>query len=347
VASASSSAIYAFDPSTGSYERQGGIPGPVIGERAETIGLRRLSVEMSYSYVSLTSINGDDLDELENAPRIGNNVVSFRYGEDVTLKDGRLTTFLPVRVLLDIGVTAHIVTPGITYGVTPDLDVNLTLPIVHSALELSTRTRVPDPRLPDFALCPRTQCPGNATVDPTQGSVSLADSAAGLGDVLVRAKYVLTRELPVAVAAGLGVSLPTGDADDFHGRGQTHVQPTLIVSRVLADRVEPFANLGIDLDTEDAGRSIVRWALGATAQVLGPMGASFALLGRHELARQSEPIARPFFFQIERNDMVDAAVALRYRFAESGFLAANATVSLNDDGLRAAAIPTVQFQYAF
>src|SRR5438445_5928057 len=192
VASASSSVSYTFDPETGTFERRAGVPGPVIGERAETIGLHQVSVEMSYSYVSLTSVNGDDLDELENKPRIGNSVVSLRYPPTrrlsaVTLADGRLTSFLPVRVLLDLDVTAHILTPGITYGITPDLDVNLTVPVIDTSLRVLTRTRVPDPRLPQFTLCPSARCPGNARVDPTQGTISLSDSAVGLGDVLVRA----------------------------------------------------------------------------------------------------------------------------------------------------------------
>jgi hypothetical protein len=44
-----------------------------------------------------------------------------------TLKGGRFTTLLPVHVALDIGVDAHIVSPSVTYGLTPDADVNLTL----------------------------------------------------------------------------------------------------------------------------------------------------------------------------------------------------------------------------
>src|SRR5207249_10015686 len=125
VSSASASVSSPFDPATGTFGRRAGVPGPVIGERAETIGLHQVSVEMSYSYVSLTSVNGDDLDGLENKPRIGNSVVSLRYPPTrrlppgVTLAHGRLTSFLPVRVLLDLDVAAHILTPGITYGITP------------------------------------------------------------------------------------------------------------------------------------------------------------------------------------------------------------------------------------
>ena len=55
----------------------------------------------------------------------------------------------------------------------------------------------------------------------------------------------------------------------------------------------------------------------------------------------------PFFFQIERNDIYDASIGLRWLFAESGILSANAVVPLNRDGLRAAVVPTLAVEYAF
>jgi hypothetical protein len=70
-------------------------------------------------------------------------------------------------------------------------------------------------------------------------------------------------------------------------------------------------------------------------------------LGRHELARQSDPIKPAFFFQIERNDQYDASIGLRWRFADTGIVSANALVPLNQQGLRADVIPTVEVEYAF
>jgi hypothetical protein len=45
--------------------------------------------------------------------------------------------------------------------------------------------------------------------------------------------------------------------------------------------------------------------------------------------------------------MYDASVGFRYQFAESGFIAANVIVALNEQGLRAAVIPTFEVEYAF
>src|SRR5262249_2079884 len=155
----------------------------------------------------------------------------------------------------------------------------------------------PDPRRPEFSL----------GTPSTPGRRPLSDNAFGVGDVLLRAKYVFYRGVPADVAAGLGLSLPTGNQDDFHGTGTTRVQPGLFVPRIFWDRVEPFLDLGADLNADDVDRSVLRWAVGATVHAAGPLTGALTFLGRHELSAPADPIRIPFFFQIERSDMYDAS----------------------------------------
>ena len=124
-------------------------------------------------------------------------------------------------------------------------------------------------------------------------------------------------------------------------------QPTLIVSRIFADRFQPLVNIGMDLNADDAGRSVFRWAVGGTATLVGPLTGALVFLGRDELGAQADKIQRPFFFQIERNDIFDASIGFRWRFTDSGVVALNALVPLNDDGLRPDVIPTLEVEYAF
>ena len=339
VASASSSIQFVYDRQFDEIVRRPGPLGPIFGERAETVGPGRFDADVSYSFVELATINGAALDDLVSAASVKGRILFFPVAGGIRLRDGRISSLLPVRVALDVGVTAHILTSSFTYGVTPDLDVNVSLPLLHTALEVRTRTRVPDPRLPEFALPPG---------DPAAGVVSqgATDASDGVGDLLLRAKYMLHRGEPVDVAAALGISLPTGRTDDFQGTGTTRVQPTLIASRGFG-RLELLANAGADLNADDVERTILRWAVGGTASIVEPLTLAVVFLGRHELARQTDPIRVPFFFQIERNDTYDASVGLRWRFVESAVVSANAIVPLNRDGLRADAIPTVQLEYAF
>ena len=339
VASASSSVTYIYDPALESFERASEVAGPIIGERAETIGKGQFNFGFSYSYVELTQINGDDLDDLVNQPVVDGQVISFPVPGGVTLKDGRSTTFLPVRVGLDLGVDAHIFTPSATYGVLPNWDVSMAIPLVYTSLDVTTESLAPDPRLPQFML--------PANVPSTSRRLSDSESTFGIGDILLRTKYVAWRGKPADVAAMVGLSIPTGDEDDFHGTGDTRVRPMLIVSRVFASRFEPLLNVGLDFVVDDVDRSAFQWAVGGMVQIVDPLTAAIVFLGRNEFARQADAIETPFFFQIERNDIYDASVGLRYQFAEAGTVSLNAIVPMNDDGLRPDVVPTFQIEYAF
>ena len=70
VASASASVTYVYNPRLESFERQTGVLGPIIGERAQSLGEHQLDVGLSYSFVHLSSINGHDLDDLVNVAEI-------------------------------------------------------------------------------------------------------------------------------------------------------------------------------------------------------------------------------------------------------------------------------------
>ena len=355
VASASSSVTYAFNPKTETFERQTRVLGPIIGERAETIGKGQINVGTSISFVDFSTINGDNLGDLVNQPSINGRVVSFPVPGGVVLKDGRFTNFLPVEVQANIDVQATIGTPSITYGVTPDLDVNLSLPLLETYLNVKVNETVPDPRLPEFMLrtCdpggqpddPNTCKPGE--IQPTTINHQAADRAVGFGDLLLRFKYILLRDKPIDLAAGLGVSFPSGNPDNFQGTGTYQLLPQLIASKVIAERFEPLLNLGVNINADDVSRSSFRWAVGSTAVLYGPLTAAAVFLGTNEFNAQTDPIEAPFFFQINRNDYYNFSFGLRCLFAETGVVSANVIVPLNRDGLRADYIPTIEAEYAF
>src|SRR5262249_9656999 len=152
-------------------------------------------------------------------------------------------------------VRAHLVNTALTYGLAANLDVGVVLPIVESSFDVGVDVQTSDPRFPAYALCPRTSCQTNPPAHQHRGA---SDSAAGIGDILLRAKYNLGGSFMggvADVAAMLTVSLPTGSSRDFQGLGYTRVQPLLIASRVFGSHVESYGNLGIDFNTRDVGAS--------------------------------------------------------------------------------------------
>lgn len=170
VASASSSVEFVYNPVLDVIVRRPGVLGPILGERAETLGPGRFELDVGYSFVHLATINGEPLDDLVNVPVLKGRVLFFPVPGGIELRDGRRTTILPVRVGLDMDVSAHIFTPSFTYGVTRDLDLNVTLPLLRTALDVATRTRVPDPRIQEFSLPPGDPAAGTVTQEAGVGA---------------------------------------------------------------------------------------------------------------------------------------------------------------------------------
>lgn len=338
VASASASIVYEYNVALDTLERKTGVAGPLFGERADTIGEGRVNVGVAYSYIHLDTINGDDFDALPSRSRIGGQILFVPLRRGVRLRDGRFANFLPAQVTADVDVTAQQLAASVTYGLSPRLDVNLTVPLLHTAVDLTANGRAPDPRFPAFALA------GGRTLG---FAPSASEHADGVGDVLIRAKYLVYRGAPVDVAASLAIAIPSGREDDFQGAGVTRATPMVIVSRVLGSRFEPFVNAGVECNADDAGRSVVRWAVGGAAGVGWGLTAVVSFLARNELGAQADTIRRPFFFQIERNDVYDASIGARWHVEDHGTLSANVVVPLNRDGLRADTVPTLDLEYAF
>ncbi len=344
VASASSSVTYSFNPELQSYERQTRVLGPIFGERAESIGSGEMDVSITYSYVDLKQAFGADLDSLQNKKSIGGRVVSIpndgvQLGDPDEEGNGRFTNFLPALVNASLDVEAHIISPGVTYGLTPDLDVNVTLPLVRTSLKGRVTGKFPDPRLEQFRVKNQDD----------EGTISGASSNSSfdVGDILFRFKYVLLRNSAIDMAMQAGLILPSGDPNQLQGTGDTRLPLSIIGSRVFADRFEVYGNLGIDINANDVERSIAKWTIGSTARLFGGLHGSLVFLGRHELSEQTDKIDAPFFLQIERSDIFDVGIGLRYLLAEQFVITANVLLPLNDDGLRADAIPTVQLEYSF
>src|SRR5215470_8679114 len=102
VASASAGVTYVYDPAVDTFVRRAGVAGPIFGERAETIGKGIFNLSTSFSYVHLTTINGDSLENLVNRPVVNGQTLEFPVPKGIKLADGRFTTFLPVHVSTDL-----------------------------------------------------------------------------------------------------------------------------------------------------------------------------------------------------------------------------------------------------
>ena len=135
-----------------------------------------------------------------------------------------------------------------TYGLSDRLDVSVALPIVDVRVGMSSNANIYDFEPPpvDHTFAPITNNPREIYISPSNAILSNSGSALGVGDLRLRGKYVAWRDSKEksAVAIGLDVRLPTGDANKFLGSGTWGVRPFAIYS--YSARVSPHASAGFE-----------------------------------------------------------------------------------------------------
>jgi hypothetical protein len=344
IISASAGFTYRYNRELEVFERSAETLGPIFLERPETLGRGKFNVNVSWQYVEYNEFDGRSLRDLQgDAPIVLRNVDAA----------GNLLGFQADTLQYRLGLRNNIVAFSFTYGVLDDLDVNLLLPLIATSLDVGVTRQQVQTAGPDGIFSPDSGTPRNGFTD---------GSAFGAGDILLRLKYQLPRADWLRSAAGLQMRLPSGREDDFQGTGDFWITPAFYASTLLWDRVEPFLNLAIDVDTQDTSLSQARYGVGFDVDVVPRFGLVFAFLGRSQFTdpassedidflylTPSGPAQRPLLgIDIGRNDFLDFSFGFRAVIWRSVMLFANGIFALNDQGLRNdTVIPTVGIEGTF
>jgi hypothetical protein len=135
-----------------------------------------------------------------------------------------------------------------TYGLSDKLDVSIALPIVDVRVGMSSNATIYnfEPPPVNHTFAPVTDNPRETYISPFNAILTNSDSATGIGDLRLRGKYVAWRDAKEksAVAVGLDLRLPTGDAYKFLGSGTWGLRPFIIYS--YSARVSPHASAGLE-----------------------------------------------------------------------------------------------------
>jgi len=262
---------YAFDPGTGTFRRTTRSFGPILSDRAETIGRGRLSVGFNYQYFSFDSLDSVDLSA----------VPALFTHDDFQLGGGRL----------DVVTTANSVeaslaqwTGAITYGLTDRIDVSLAVPVVRTTLSVLSNARIQrigtvDPAVHFFH---DDTAPGGFG---DRKQFSAVGSASGVGDLIVRVKANALREGRRALAVGIDLRLPTGDEKDLLGSGALGAKPFAALSTNVG-RLSPRANVAYQWNGKSVLANDVRLGLkgGLPDQLLYVAGTDVGVNERFSLA---------------------------------------------------------------
>lgn len=335
---------YRYDPALGAFERTSASLGSIFVERADTIGKGRFDVGAAYSFISFETLNGEDLD--------GFSVVAdhdpLASPPDADRDKMRIT-------LAPFNLRSHVVSVFGTYGITDRWDVNVLLPIVHTALEVGRTDQI------QGVIDPSTNEPfhsfRNGSLMRTIGPDS--NDATGVGDLLLRTKYRFLDSRIADLAAGFTLRVPTGNEDNFQGTGDVIVTPSFIASRSFG-RHDVHLALGIDADASNADASRGRWGIGTSIQPVEGVALVLDFIGSSGLTQntlsetvtnfneQGEPDGTRTVSDDVRTDIVDLAFGLKWNVYGTGIVYLGAIWPLNpDNGLRTEFTPTGGFEIGF
>jgi Putative MetA-pathway of phenol degradation len=320
---------FAFDPLLGTFNRTTESLGPLFAERGPTLGRGKLNFGLYFTHFQYDTFDGEDLDRLQVDARHEPDIIGFpdtreQFEQDI------------VRIRVDLNLRISILSLAATYGVTDRLDLGILLPFVHVDMRVKSQARVI--QAPENTLFPGVHTFENGPENPRD---TASDSATGLGDVVLRAKYYLLSSTIVDLAGALLVKLATGDHDNFLGTGDTTIRPFLVLSRTWRNVVlpqlalTPHLNLGYEFNLDHSDRNALEYVVGFD---LGNGRVTLAgeFFGSHEL--DGDGIG---------DNILTASVGVKWNPWQRLLLAANTQFPLNDEGLRSNLILTFGVEYSF
>jgi hypothetical protein len=344
---------YQFDPGLGVFSRTTTSFGPILSERAETIGARRVSIGFAYQRLSFDTIEGVDL----------NNVPAVFTHDDAVLLGGREDVVTTInQIEAEVSRSAAF----ISYGVTNRLDVSIALPVVTADLVVTSdaviqRIGTTNPETHFFR-----------SMDDTVGTrrrFTAFGHASGPGDLTVRVKGTVKRTARQGAALGVDLRLPTGNERNLLGTGAPGVSPFLAWSGNFG-ALSPHLNAGYQWNGESilggepgSGESAdlpdaAVYSAGAVIEVHPRVTAAVDVLGRYVI--DSPRLRREDFHALDNRSIfpnitftsgsfneISAAAGLKVNVVGRLLVDLNLLVRLNSVGLRDKISPLIGLEYAF
>jgi hypothetical protein len=348
-----------------SFSFVGGVPvrtstssGPIFAERAQTLGRGRVLVGASRTGFRFATLRGVDLRNIKltfthqnvdfpacdavfagdctryGVPAFENDEIDFRLSMD-----------------LDVSVTSMYV----TYGVTDRFDVGLVLPIVQADFRGESTAQIQ----PFGGTSVAHFFEGTQTNPGLVGNRQSLGSAAGLGDVTVRAKVNL-REAPNASAALLvDGRFPTGSQEDLLGSGKFSARALAILNSRIGD-FSPHVNVGYLHHSGTARNDAVLATIGFDQRMSDRFTLAADLVSELQVGDSklnlpgTVTFEAPFRRTLEptnipdiRDDIVNGSFGLKLAPARSVVLVLNTLFPLNRGGMRPNLVYTAGVEYAF
>lgn len=329
-----------FDPATGGFTRGAETFGPAFPQRALTTGRGKASFGVTWQYYKFDEIGGADLD----------NFTAFSSSGFLDL--------IPTETTLGFDIKSTTVSIFGTVGVTDRIDIGVVVPITSTSIKGEVSQT--------FLFGP------DAFDEADQSSTGIADIGLQGKVQLWRSRKTAggTGAPAAALAAVVGVRLPTGDEENLRGLGFARTKVSGVFS-AHAPRFAVHANVGYEfwadqlsfaqdileadefvetkgsfeaaLGTEFAASSRLTLNLDLLMQEIRGAGA----LGVREFTIPGLLVADTIVGLDEGLRKVTLVPGLRWNLFGQTLLNAHVLISLKNDGLRAKVTPSVGFDWTF
>jgi hypothetical protein len=358
VPSPASGFIYQFDSATGTFTRATRSFGPILTDRAETIGRGRIAFGFNLQHFSFDRLDGVSLSAI---PAI------FRH-DDFQTTAGRSDVISTVNSV-KASVTQY--STAVTYGLASRLDMSLVVPIIRTQLSLLSNATVER-----VGTGPNQQVhyffdPAASGNHGTTNQFSSAASAAGVGDVLLRLKANVANGEKLALAMGVDGRLPSGDEENLLGSGAYGARPFIAMSAQYG-AIAPHLNLGYQWNGESVLAGDVRngekadlpdrftYAVGTDVSVNSRLSIVFDIIGARvfdspRLSTFQSDISGPFG-SVSLGDLrfdtasywsTSGAFGMKANVAPQLLLNLNLRFALDNSGLTDRLAPLVGLEWAF
>ncbi len=340
---------YEFDSELGVFQRTSQSFGPILAERAETIGGGRFTFGFTFQNFTFDTIEGLDIDSI---PAV------FTH-DSAELRGGREDLVTTVN---SVDARVNQFTAFISYGLTDRFDLSLAIPVVSTDLTVvsnATVRRIGTTNPETHFFREYDDSVGDRRIFTAFGSAS------GIGDLTLRLKG----RMAGSAAFGLDVRMPTGDEENLLGVGAPGVRPFIVLSR-SSRAFSPHFNAGYLWNGSSilAGNPLTGEAADLPDQVTYVLGADFGVSTRFtfvldvigtyliDAPRLNQSTFRALdgvstfptvSFTEESYNLLSGAVGFKLNVVENLLVDVNLLFNLDNNGLRDKITPLVGFEYAF
>jgi hypothetical protein len=346
------------------FRFEGGVPvatstsaGPILGERAQTLGRGRWFVGLGVTQMGFQRLRGVPLDQVAFTFTHEDTKGTFPNGVPVPGQD---TLGIPdfendlINVQVSMNASLLVSSLSLSYGLVDGVDIGVTVPVVRTSIEgTSVATILPaDSTVRHFF-------DSTAAGKILTARSAINASATGLGDVEGHIKVNVAQGERIGIALYGSARFPTGDAQNLLGEGRFSARGFGVLSARFAG-FNPHANVGVTVrDSPDLNNSLdVNAGFDALMSSWSTMAVD--LLSSWQVGASKVDVPPPVVFQAPVQHTVDLtnipsqkdnflSLAVGFKFQTRGGLQfiTNALFPLRTAGLQPAVVWTGGLEYTF